>query len=62
MTKDEQIAELRDSFFKAYPKAVDFQEDLESLAVEVAPEYGYRMAGKRLGRVVFTTKPAPTNQ
>ena len=58
MTTDERKAEIRAAFREAHPKAVDFPEADAELAGEVAPEYGYRLAGVRLERVVFTTKPA----
>ena len=61
MKPEEKVAELRAAFFAAHPKAIDFPEADADAASEVAPEYGYRLAGKRLGRVVFTTKPGPTS-
>lgn len=49
------------AFSKAHPKAVDFPRDqfdrLSSAVLRLAGEAGYRMAGFRSGRVVFTTKP-----
>lgn len=49
------------AFSHAHPKAVDFPRDqfdrLSSSVLRLATESGYRMAGFRSGRVVFTTKP-----
>jgi len=47
-------------FMEAYPKAIDFDEE-EYLADRDAADlfavaHGYRLAGYRLGRAVFTTK------
>lgn len=49
-----------DMLLAAYPRAIDitcgeFQQTLN--AEQLAKEAGYRIAGIRLGRVVFTTKP-----
>lgn len=57
MSQAQNYAEL---FNRAYPKAVDFVEseylrDKEA-ADSAALSAGYRFAGYRLGRAVFTTK------
>lgn len=58
---------LTEEFLAAGSKAVDFdQRDYESrreVFDQAAAETGYRLAGMRLGRAVFTTKPlAPDAQ
>lgn len=58
---------LADEFKAAAPKAVDFdQRDYESrreVFDQAAADAGYRLAGMRLERAVFTTKPlAPDAQ
>ena len=49
-----------EAFAKSYPKAIDFpQAEYEREKTEfdrIAAEYGYRLAGFRLQRAVFTTK------
>lgn len=49
------------AFSKAHPKAIDFtQGEYEGAKDEfdaIATRYGYSLAGFRLGRAVFTTKP-----
>lgn len=48
-------------FTAAHPKPVDFpQSEYEANVIEIdvaATEAGYRLAGYRLRRAVFTTKP-----
>ena len=56
------LDEIRAAFAAGHPKAVDFPlSEIENSAPEdfkaAAEEYGYRLAGTRLGRWVFTTKP-----
>jgi len=53
-----------EAFEGAYPKAIDFDEEEYLADRDNADLYavanGYRLAGYRLGRAVFTTKdPAP---
>lgn len=54
-------AEFKAFFTEAHPVAVDFAEaDYRANEAEVskiARDCGYRLAGIRLGRAVFTTKP-----
>lgn len=51
-------------FSGAYPKALDFsQVDYEAkkdIFDRIAAQHGYRLAGYRLGRAVFTTKQGKT--
>lgn len=54
---------VRKAFTAAHPRAVDFPEteykaDPDTYD-EIAADRGYRLAGFRLYRAVFTTKPAP---
>jgi len=48
-------------FAAAYPKAIDFPQKHFELDkqdyYDAAERSGYRIAGLRLGRAVFTTKP-----
>lgn len=49
------------AFARSQPRAVDFTQaeyegDKEQFE-EIAVKHGYRLAGFRLGRAVFTTKP-----
>lgn len=54
-------ADFKAAFVDAHPMSVDFAEqDYRALEAEVsgiAHDMGYRLAGYRLGRAVFTTKP-----
>lgn len=56
-----QEAAVAGIFAAARPQAVDFpQGDYEAAReafVRIAAEHGYRLAGIRLGRAVFTSKP-----
>lgn len=58
-------AEIRALFSASHPKAIDFLEteyEADRDAYDnAAAETGYRRAGFRLGRVVFTTKNATIN-
>jgi hypothetical protein len=60
------LLECKKAFAAAHPKAVDFPEAdfyaLQPGISEAAQAYGYRLAGFRLKRAVFTTKEAPTPQ
>lgn len=52
--------DIADAFKRAHPKAVDFplaeyDAGKESM-VTIAEQHGYRFAGVRLERAVFTTK------
>lgn len=53
--------EIRAAFAASHPKAIDFPEVEYEVSRDAydnaAAETGYRRAGFRLGRVVFTTKP-----
>lgn len=53
-------------FAKAHPKAVDFLESEylknRAEADDAAAKAGYRMAGFRLGRAVFTSKEVKEKQ
>lgn len=55
-----------EQFKKSQPKAIDFpQHEYEANELEIlsaALAEGYRLAGVRLKRVVFTTKPAPLKE
>lgn len=50
-----------EQFAKAFPKALDFHESEykqhEQEILRAATENGYRLAGFRLRRAVFTSKP-----
>lgn len=58
MTADQ----IEDVFKAAKPRAVDFPESeykaMDSEIDAMARKHGYRLAGYRLGRAVFTSKPA----
>lgn len=58
MTADD----FKAAFLAAHPKAVDFAESeyrpIEAEVSAIAAQAGYRLAGIRLGRAVFTTKAA----
>lgn len=54
--------EIAEAFKAAHPKAIDFaeaeyNEGRESM-LTIAEQHGYRLAGVRHGRAVFTTKAA----
>ncbi|MBT9177560.1 MAG: hypothetical protein DDT20_01895 [Firmicutes bacterium] len=52
---------MEELFKAAYPKAVDFpKSDYSNEMVRIAARHGYRYAGERLGRAVFTTKALDT--
>lgn len=58
--REEIVNKYQQTFSSSYPKAVDFadedyQKDKDE-ADKAAEEYGYSLAGFRLGRAVFSTK------
>lgn len=61
--KSIKAADLDAQFAAAFPRAIDFPED-EYTAEKpdfdrIAASNGYRLAGIRLQRAVFTSKPTP---
>jgi hypothetical protein len=60
------LIECKEAFAAAHPKAVDFYETdfyaLQPAISDAAAAFGYRLAGFRLKRAVFTTKAAPIQQ
>lgn len=54
------LIECKAAFAAAHPRAIDFQEKdfyaLQPGISEAAAAFGYRLAGFRLKRAVFTTK------
>lgn len=62
----EYRAWLDNAFAEAYPRAIDFrQPEFEASKTEfglIASQHGYRLAGVRLERAVFTTKPTPQEE
>lgn len=54
-------AALAGTFGASSPRAVDFPQPEYEQAKEafdrIAEQHGYRLAGMRLGRAVFSTKP-----
>lgn len=60
------LIECKEAFAASHPKSVDFPEtdfySLQPAISEAAAAFGYRLAGFRLKRAVFTTKAAPPPQ
>jgi hypothetical protein len=56
------LEEIEAAFKAHYPKAVDFRmyeyDDRAADIAQLAQAHGYRFAGYRLERAVFSTKPA----
>lgn len=56
------MTDLEAQFVAAHPKAIDFSKEEYEARKEkfdqAATQAGYRLAGIRLGRAVFTTKDA----
>lgn len=64
MTLNARQAAIAGMFASSSPKAIDFpQTEYEASQADfdsIAAQFGYRLAGFRLRRAVFTTKKEPT--